>query len=102
MEMLKGFRNFLIRGDVVVVVVRLVVALAFSNLVKASTDNIINALIAAAQGGVKGPGLGWQLVSDGGDGTFFNLGGFISAIIYYHLHGGCVFPDRRALQGRHG
>jgi large-conductance mechanosensitive channel len=63
MEMLKGFRNFLMRGDVVVVAVGLVVALAFSNLVKAFTDNIINPLIAAAQGGVKGSGLGWQLVS---------------------------------------
>ena len=46
--MLKGFRNFLMRGDVVVVAVGLVVALAFSNLVKAFTDNIINPLIAAA------------------------------------------------------
>jgi large conductance mechanosensitive channel len=81
--MLKGLRNFLMRGDVVVVAVGLVVALAFSNLVKAFTDNIINPLIAAAQGGVKGPGLGWQLVSGGGDGTYLNLGAFISAIIYF-------------------
>ena len=33
--MLKGFRNFLMRGDVITVAVGLVVALAFSNLVKA-------------------------------------------------------------------
>ncbi len=81
--MLKGFKNFMMRGDVIVVSVGLVVALAFSNLVKAFTDNIINPLIAAAQGGVKGPGLGWQLVSGGGDGTYLNLGAFISAIIYF-------------------
>ena len=56
--MLKGFRNFLMRGDVIVVAVGLVVALAFSNLVKAFTDYIINPLIAAAQSGNKGPGLG--------------------------------------------
>ena len=80
--MLKGFRNFLMRGDVIVVSVGLVVALAFNNLVKAFTDNIINPLVAAAQGGVKGPGMGWQLVSGGSDATFLNLGAFISAIIY--------------------
>jgi large conductance mechanosensitive channel len=49
MAMLKGFRNFLMRGDVIVVAVGLSVALAFSNLVKAFTDDIINPLIAAAQ-----------------------------------------------------
>jgi large conductance mechanosensitive channel len=47
--MLAGFRNFLMRGDVIVVAVGLVVALAFSNLVKALTDDIINPLIAAAR-----------------------------------------------------
>jgi large conductance mechanosensitive channel len=73
--MLKGFKNFLMRGDVIVVAVGLVVALAFSNLVKAFTDNIINPLIAAVQPGNVGPGLGWQLVNGGGDGTFLNLGG---------------------------
>ena len=90
MEMLKGFRNFLMLG-VVVVAVGLVVALAFSNLVKAFTDNIINPLVAAAQGGVKGPGLGWQLVSGGGDGTFLNLGGFISAIIFFIIFMAVVY-----------
>jgi large conductance mechanosensitive channel len=42
------------RGDVIVVAVGVAVALAFSNLVKAFTDNIINPLIASAQGAVKG------------------------------------------------
>src|ERR1700739_3480648 len=83
MVMLKGFRNFLMRGDVIVVAVGLVVALAFSNLVKAFTDFIINPLIDAVQTGNIGPGRGWQLVQGGGDGTFLNLGGFISAIIYF-------------------
>lgn len=81
--MLTGFKNFLMRGDVIVVAVGLVVALAFSNLVKAFTDDIINPLIAAIQPGNAGPGLGWQLVKGGGEGTFLNLGGLISAIIYF-------------------
>ena len=50
-------------------------------MMSAFTDNIINPVIAAAQGGIKGPGLGWQLVSGGGEGTYLNLGSFISAII---------------------
>jgi large conductance mechanosensitive channel len=91
MTVLKGFKNFMMRGDVIVVAVGLVVALAFSNLVKAFTDNIINPLIASAQGGVKGPGLGWQLVSGGGDGTYLNLGGFISAIIYFIIFMAVVY-----------
>jgi large conductance mechanosensitive channel len=81
--MLRGFKNFLMRGDVIVVAVGLVVALAFSNLVKAFTDDIINPLIAAVQPGNVGPGLGWQLVKGGGQGTFLNVGSFISAIIYF-------------------
>ena len=66
-------------------------ALAFSNLVKASTNDIINPLIAAVQPGNLGLGLGWQLVKGGGDGTFLNLGGFISAIIYFIVFIGVVY-----------
>ena len=89
--MLTGFRNFLMRGDVIVVAVGLVVALAFSNLVKAFTDDIINPLIAAAQGQVKGPGFGWQLIPGGSDGTYLNLGAFISAIIYFIIYMAVVY-----------
>lgn len=104
--MIKGFRNFLMRGDVIVVAVGLVVALAFSNLVKAFTDNIINPLIASAQGGVKGPGFGWQLVSGGGEGTYLNLGAFISAIIYFIIFMAVVYfvivVPYKAIQAKRG
>ena len=80
--MVKGFRNFLMRGDVIVVAVGLVVALAFSTLVKAFTDSIVNPLVAAAQGG-NTIGLGWQLGSEGNKSTFVDVGAFISAIIYF-------------------
>jgi len=89
--MLKGFRNFLMRADVIVIAVGLVVALAFSTLVKAFTDDIINPLIAALQGHAHGPGLGWQLVTGGGDGSYLNLGAFISAIIYFVIYMAVVY-----------
>jgi large conductance mechanosensitive channel len=79
---LKGFRDFVMRGDVITVAVGLVVALAFSNLVKAFTDSVINPLVAAAQPGV-GLGLGWQLGNTGNKETFVDIGAFISAIVYF-------------------
>ena len=81
--MLKGFRNFLMRGDVITVAVGLVVALAFSNLVKAFTDSVINPLVAAAQPGHITFGLGWQLGKAGNKATFIDIGSFLSAIIMF-------------------
>jgi large conductance mechanosensitive channel len=80
---LKGFRNFLMRGDVITVAVGLVVALAFSNLVKAFTDSVINPLVAAAQPGHVTFGLGWQLGKAGNKATFVDIGSLISAVIYF-------------------
>ncbi|HWT50094.1 MAG TPA: MscL family protein [Mycobacterium sp.] len=81
--MLKGFRSFLMRGDVITVAVGLVVALAFSNLVKAFTDSVINPLVAAAQPGHITYGLGWQLGKAGNKATFVDIGSLISAVIYF-------------------
>lgn len=86
-RMLKGFKNFLMRDDVITVAVGLVVALAFSTLVKAFTDSVINPLVAAAQPGNIN-GLGWQLHSscaspEACETTFVDAGSFISAIIYF-------------------
>jgi len=80
--MFKGFKSFVMRGDVITVAIGLVVALAFSNLVKAFTDSVINPLIAAVQPGTKF-GLGWQLGDAGSKATFLDIGSFISAIIYF-------------------
>jgi large conductance mechanosensitive channel len=78
-SMLRGFKNFLMQGDLVVIAVGLVVALAFSTLIKAFTDNIITPLVnAAGGGGAAGQGLGWTI-----NGQRINLGAFISAIIYF-------------------
>ena len=49
--MLKGFRNFLMQGELIVIAVGLVVALAFSTLIKSFTDSIITPLVNAVEGG---------------------------------------------------
>jgi large conductance mechanosensitive channel len=79
---MKGFRNFLLRGDVIVVAVGLIVALAFSTLISAFTTGVINPLVARAQG-PHSVGLGWQLGHNGDTATFLNIGSFIAALIYF-------------------
>ncbi len=77
--MLKGFKNFLMQGNLIVIAVGLVVATAFSTLIKAFTDSIITPLVSALEGSSSGsPGLGWTV-----NGQFVNLGAFISAIVYF-------------------
>ncbi|WP_293052967.1 MscL family protein [Mycobacterium sp.] len=78
----QGFKNFLMRGDVITVAVGLVVALAFSNVVKAFTDSVVNPLVTAAQP-TAGLGLGWQLGPAGDKSTFLDIGAVISAIVYF-------------------
>ena len=86
---MKGLKNFLMRGDVIVVAVGLVVALAFSTLIAAFTTNIINPIVAAA-GGKTGNGLGFY-VSDHNAKTYVNIGQFISAIIYFVIFVAVVY-----------
>jgi large conductance mechanosensitive channel len=74
---LKGFKNFLMQGDLVVVAVGLVIALAFSTLVKSFTDSIITPLVNAIGGGGSN-GLGFRV-----NGQLVDVGAFISAIVYF-------------------
>ena len=82
--MFKGFRNFLMRGDIVTVAVGLAVALAFSALIAAFTTNIIKPIVARAQG-PHTLGLGVQLGQDNNPSTFINFGALISALIYFFI-----------------
>jgi large conductance mechanosensitive channel len=79
---MQGFKNFLMRGDVIVVAVGLVIALAFSALITAFTTDIINPIVARFQGG-SSIGLGVQLGAKNNAKTFLDLGSFISAIISF-------------------
>ena len=76
---MKGFKSFLMQGELIVIAVGLVVALAFSTLIKAFSDNIITPLINSfAGGGSSGKGLGWTL-----NGQRIDMGAFVSAIVYF-------------------
>jgi large conductance mechanosensitive channel len=85
--MLKGFKNFLMQGDLIIIAVGLVVALAFSTLIKAFTDSVITPLINAAGGGGAGAnGLGWTI-----NGQRIDLGAFIAAIIYFIIYMAVIY-----------
>jgi large conductance mechanosensitive channel len=88
--MVKGFKNFLLRGDVIVVAVGLVVALAFSGLISAFTANVITPIVTRAEG-KNSLGLGWQLGKAGNAATFVNIGAFISAVIYFVIFVAVVY-----------
>ena len=77
MKTLQGFKNFLMQGNVIVAAVGLAIALAFSTLVKAFTDNIVTPLVnAAGSGSVTGLGVTVH-------GKLVDFGAVISAAIYF-------------------
>jgi large conductance mechanosensitive channel len=78
------------RGDVIVVAIGLIVALAFSTLIQAFTTNVINPLISRAEG-AHAIGLGVQLGQAGNKATFLNFGGFISAAVYFVIFMAVVY-----------
>lgn len=88
--MIKGFKNFLLRGDVITVAVGLVVALAFSMLITAFTNFIINPIVARFAGS-HSVGLGVQLSKGGNHATFVDFGQFISAVIYFVIFMAIVY-----------
>jgi large conductance mechanosensitive channel len=79
---MRGFKNFLMRGDVIVVAVGLVVALAFSGLITAFTTYIINPIIQSFVPGKHGFGV---QIRAGNSATLVNFGQFISAVIYFAI-----------------
>jgi large conductance mechanosensitive channel len=100
MGWVQGFKNFLMQGDIVVVAVGLVIALAFSGLISSFTDNIITPLVNAAGGGGTS-GLGFTV-----KGQVVNFGAFISAVIYFVIFVAVIYfvivVPFRAVQKRRG
>lgn len=79
--MLKGFKDFLFRGNVIDLAVAVVMGTAFVAIVTAFTHGIINPLLAIF-GEPNDLGLGFHLVS-GKSATFVEVGPIISAALNF-------------------
>ncbi|WP_067845431.1 large conductance mechanosensitive channel protein MscL [Nocardia lijiangensis] len=81
--MLKGFKDFMLRGNVVDLAVAVIIGTAFVAIVTAFTDGIINPVLAVF-GGTDELGLGFHLVADK-PATFVQVGPIITAFINFAL-----------------
>lgn len=87
--MLQGFKDFIMRGNVIDLAVAVVIGGAFTAIVTAFSDNLINPLIASI-GGAEVNGLGFNIIS-GNDATFLDFGAVITAAINFLLIAAVVY-----------
>lgn len=87
--MLKGFKDFLMRGNVLELAVAVVIGVAFTGLVTSFTDNLINPIIAAV-GGTNVHGLGVQLV-DSNPKTVIDFGAVLTAVVNFVIVAAVVY-----------
>lgn len=87
--MIKGFKDFLMRGNVIDLAVAVVIGTAFTAIVTAVTANIIEPIIATL-GGSNVNGLGFQII-DGNPKTTVDLGAVISAAINFAMIAAVVY-----------
>lgn len=87
--MLQGFKDFIMRGNVIDLAVGVVIGAAFTAVVTAFSDSIINPLLAAL-GGVDYSGLGF-FVREGNEATFVDFGALITAIINFLLIAAVIY-----------
>ncbi|MFE3444303.1 large conductance mechanosensitive channel protein MscL [Nocardia sp. NPDC059180] len=79
--MLKGFKDFLLRGNVVDLAVAVVMGTAFVAIVTSFTNGIINPLLAVF-GSPNELGLGFRLVADTPS-TFVEVGPIVTACVNF-------------------
>ena len=79
--MVAGFKEFVMRGNVVDLAVAVVMGTAVTGLVTSFTEAVIDPLLAAI-GGKDSLGFGFTLVS-GNPATFVNIGAVITALINF-------------------
>ncbi|MDK6493927.1 MULTISPECIES: large conductance mechanosensitive channel protein MscL [Corynebacterium] len=87
--MLQGFKDFIMRGNVIDLAVGVVIGAAFTAVVTAFSDSIINPFLAAL-GGVDYSGLGF-FVREGNEATFVDFGALITAIINFLLIAAVIY-----------
>ncbi|MEJ4100206.1 large-conductance mechanosensitive channel protein MscL [Corynebacterium mastitidis] len=88
--MLKGFKDFILRGNVIELAVAVVIGSAFTAIVTAFTDNIINPLIAALGTSPEVDGLAIELRA-GDAATRIDFGAVISAGLNFLIIAAVVY-----------
>ncbi|MGW6376457.1 large conductance mechanosensitive channel protein MscL [Rhodococcus sp. NPDC055112] len=86
--MLKGFKDFLLKGNVLDLAVAVIIGAAFTAIVTAFTGNVVEPLIAAL-GGSNEMGFGFQ-ITDSPE-TFVNIGAVITAAINFVIIAAVVY-----------
>jgi large conductance mechanosensitive channel len=86
---LKGFKDFIVRGNVVDLAVAVVIGAAFTTIVSSFTTSIIEPLINAVTP-PSSPGFGIQLV-DGKQNTYIDLAAVLTAAINFVIVASVVY-----------
>ncbi|HHY07231.1 MAG TPA: large conductance mechanosensitive channel protein MscL [Corynebacteriales bacterium] len=87
--MLKGFKDFILRGNVIELAVGVIIGAAFTSIVTALTEHLIEPLINA-MGGAEVTGLGFRIISDNSS-TYMDFAAVITAIINFLLVAAVVY-----------
>ncbi|SMD14414.1 large conductance mechanosensitive channel protein MscL [Kibdelosporangium aridum] len=81
--MLKGFKDFIMRGNVLELAVAVVMGTAFTAVVTAVVNNVLNPLIASI-GGANVTGLAWTIVG-GNEKSTMDFAAVITAVVNFIL-----------------
>jgi large conductance mechanosensitive channel len=84
--MLKGFKQFLLRGNVLDLAVAVVMGAAFGKIVTALVEDLLTPLIAAAVGKPDFSALRFTI-----HGSTFKFGDFVNALVAFVLVGSAVY-----------
>ncbi|WP_151525647.1 large conductance mechanosensitive channel protein MscL [Serinicoccus kebangsaanensis] len=87
--MLSGFKDFIMRGNVVELAVAVVIGSAFAAVVDTIVSSIITPLLNAA-GGAEASGLGFRIIS-GNDATYMDFAAIVNALIVFLLTAAVVY-----------
>lgn len=81
--MIKGFKEFILRGNVIDLAVAVVIGAAFTLIVNKIVEGLINPLIALVFNAGSLDQVGWTVTNLAGDKVFFGFGMIIGAIINF-------------------
>ena len=94
-KFLEEFKAFALRGNVIDLAIGVLIGGAFTTLVGALTDDIINPILALF-GGANAE-LGWAIKLGEGEGQSLLIGAFISAIINFIIMAFIIFMIMKSL-----